>query len=141
VDRPAFEIGIFPLPHGSKTRYISDCIRIMSTHFDDAFLSLPGLLNDDQIFDFEAASGSNNHPNDRYSRRRTVDDAEVSDAEVSDASSDNDDGLFCDGTSNFDGNSDGEEAEEEDVGTAGDPVHSWKIDHSSGDHKLRRKSE
>jgi len=111
----------------------------MSTHFDNAFLGSPGLLGEDEIFDFEGASnGVSSHTHeDRHSRRGTVEDTDDSDV-----SSDNEDGLFCDDTSSFDDNpNDQEDGEEEDMGTADDQVHSWKIDHSSGDHKLRRKFE
>lgn len=106
----------------------------MSTHFDDAFASRQGLLNDDDIFDFDAASARSSSNNPTNSRQVTVEDAELSDVLSND-----DDGLFSDGTSDFDNNSDDEAGEEEDVGPEGDNVYSWKIDHSSGDHKLRRK--
>jgi hypothetical protein len=106
---------------------------MMSKHFDEAFLSSSGSLPDvDEIFDFDAASGTGLGEKPRQ--------ASVEDGEFSDVPSDNDDGLFCERRSNFDGNSDDDDAaEEEGIATAGDQVYSWKIDHSSGDHKLRRK--
>lgn len=109
----------------------------MSTYFDDAFLGSPGLLDEDEIVDLEGAGNgvsSNNH--DTLSSRRGT----IEDADVSDVSSSNDDGLFYDNTSNFDNTpNDQDVREEEDIGTASDQVHSWKIDHSSGNHKLQRK--
>jgi hypothetical protein len=109
----------------------------MSTYFDNAFLGSPHVLSDDEIFDFEGASSrvSSNNPDDQCSRPEPIEEAEAPDV-----LSDNDDGLFCDNTSDFDYNPNNQEAgEEEDAGTADDQVYSWKIDHSSGDHKLRRK--
>ncbi len=106
----------------------------MSTHFHDAFFSSPSPVNGEDIFDFDAASSnpsSNTYPSPRQ--------ATVEDAAFSDVSSDNDDGLLHDDTSTFDPDSGGEEAEVEEENTTSHQAHSWKIDHSSGDHKLRRK--
>jgi hypothetical protein len=112
----------------------------MSEYFNEAFLgsqspfSNAGLGDDEDIFDFEAASTS--HLRDNPGTRRTS----VEDVEFSDASSDNNDGLFYDSTPSFVGSPEQEEAGEEED-DAGEQVQSWKIDHSSGDHKLRGKLE
>ena len=86
-------------------------------------------MDDDEIFDFDAASS-------RFSSHNPDEDAELSDV-----SSNNEDGLFGNNTSTLDENSGDEEAIGEEEDTAGDEVYSWKIDHSRGDHKLRRKLE
>jgi len=149
VDRPTLRMGTFSLPRGSKAGYpFLPTYASMSAYLDNASRSSPDLVND-ELFDFEAASRevSSYNPKDRQSRQATIEDAELSDV-----SSDNDDGLFCDGTSTPDSypddypddysddySDDKEAGEEEDAGTTSDQVYSWKIDHSSGDHKLRRK--
>jgi hypothetical protein len=118
---------------------------MMSEHFKEAFLGSQPLFSntdpddDEEIFDFEAASNSalRDQPGP-YSTRRTS----VGDGEFSDVSSDNNDGLLYDSTPSFGGSAEQEETgEEEDVAMTGEQVQSWKIDHSSGDHKLRRKLE
>jgi hypothetical protein len=112
----------------------------MSERFEEASLGSqfdPG--DDGEIFDFEAASnGGLRGQSGTYSARRTS----VGDGEFSDVSSEDNDGLLYDSTPSFGGGSEQEEAgEEEDVAMTGEQVQSWKIDHSSGDHKLRRKLE
>jgi hypothetical protein len=119
-----------------ETRQYSG-VYIMSNHFEEAFLSSSSTIPEiDEIFDFDAASG---RPLGNGARPNLPRRASIEDAEFSDVLSDNDDGLFCD-TSDSGGHSHAREtAEEEDMATTGDEVYSWKIDHSSGDHKLRRR--
>jgi len=140
VDCPVENMGILSLPHGVKKQTLfSGRVCIMSTFFDDAFLLSPGHLNEDEIFDFRRASSgvSTHNPDDQYDGRTSVEDAEFSDV-----GSDNSDGLFTNSASTFVGSPELEEAEEEeDIATGGEQVQSWKIDHSSGDHKLRRRLE
>jgi hypothetical protein len=97
---------------------------IMSTHFDEAFIvseDAPGLLveqdfSTDRLFDFAAAS-------------REV--------EESDGPSDDEDGLYDESVSHVPQLVDDELGDDEDTSTADDGDFSWRIDHATGDHKLK----
>ena len=98
---------------------------MMSTHFDEAFIvpdEVPSLFVDhdfsaDGLFDFAAASR---------------------DAEASDTPSDDEDGLYDESVLHVPQLVDDEEpGDDEDGSTPEDGNFSWRIDHATGDHKLK----
>jgi hypothetical protein len=98
---------------------------MMSTHFDEAFIvsdNAPSLFVDndfsaDGLFDFAAASHG---------------------VEVSDTPSDDEDGLYDESVLHVPQLVDDEEVgDDEDASTAEDGDFSWRIDHATGDHKLK----
>lgn len=97
----------------------------MSTYFDEAFIvpdDVPSLfvdhdLSTDGLFDFTAASHG---------------------AEASDTPSDDEDGLYDESVSHVPQVVDDEElGDDEDGSTPADGDFSWRIDHATGDHKLK----
>jgi hypothetical protein len=70
----------------------------------------------------------------------TLKQVSFEDANSSDAASSNEDGLYKESILDSLRNLDEEASEGEGVAVGvEDEVHSWRIDHSSGDHKLRRR--
>jgi hypothetical protein len=118
----------------------------MSDYFDAAFVGHepspgPFLGGDDEgMFDFTAASDSGLHssyqgtPTRHENAQRRLGSA--GDAGAPDSLSDDEDGLN-DGIS--DSNRDAEDEAGDEEGAVKDNGASWKIDHTSGDHKLKGK--
>jgi hypothetical protein len=99
----------------------------MPTHFDEAFItqeSIPNVFvendldDDDRLFDFAAASNNVEAPDD---------------------ASDDEDGLYDESVSQTSQRADEEELGDEDDADAitGDGEFSWRIEHETGDHKLK----
>jgi hypothetical protein len=142
-----------------KKGYIAYFVEIMASHFDDAFHEeeneafheeeneashLPDKLRDDDIGDFAAASDEVIRFGDQDASSTREQEQHQSglleDANCSHDPSDDDDGLYSDGSSNL-SHADGEEFDDEEdavVGRGGPP---WKIKHSSGDHKFKGREE
>jgi hypothetical protein len=116
----------------------------MSDYFNAAFVDhepSPGsfLSDDDGIFDFTAASDGGIHSGHQDASMRhenTRGLGFVGDAGALDSLSDDEDGLD-DGASDSNREAEDEAGDEEDA--AKDDGTSWKIDHTSGDHKLKGK--
>lgn len=98
---------------------------MMSTHFDEAFIVqenpqsifVDDDYNDDRLFDFTAASN---------------------DVELFDNPSDDDDGLYGESVLDAARPADEEDlGDEEDASVTGDGDFSWRIEHATGDHKLK----
>jgi len=101
----------------------------MSTHFDEAFVGADDPLDlfvdydfsADELFDFAAASR---------------------DVEASDALSDDEDGLYNESVSHVPQLVDNEELNDDnDAFPAEDGDFSWRIEHATGDHKLKGMSK
>ena len=94
------------------------------------FVDDDDLPNVDELFDFEAAS----EEIDSHGYR----DVSIAvDEELPEDLSDDDDGLYGETISSTEDVDDEELGEEEDGVTGADSVLSWKIEHSTGDHRLK----
>ena len=88
----------------------------------------------------EAVGLSHSAPPAASWNHSTIEQVSFKDASSSDTASSNEDGLYGESMLDPLGDFDEEASEGEDVAAAAeDKVHSWRIDHSSGDHKLRRR--
>src|ERR1700722_5675987 len=121
----------------------------MSEHFDAAFLiseesdnagDNDELHNANEIFDFAAASEE--VAGYSYSDAPVIGEsyrqASVDDGDFSDVASNDDDGLYSESMLGSVQDCNENVDEMEDMAVGGDKVYLWKIDYSSGDHKLSR---
>jgi len=90
--------------------------------------------------DEEAAGSSHITPSTVSRNRHAAGQASFAEADSLDAASDDEDGLYNESMLDSRREFDEETNEGEDVAVAAeDKVCSWRINHSSGDHKLRRR--
>ena len=88
----------------------------------------------------EAAGSSHITPSTVSRNRRAAGQASFAEADSLDAAYNDEDGLYNESMLDSRGEFDEEANEGEDVAVAAeDKVRSWRINHSSGDHKLRRR--
>jgi len=113
------------------------CLILLTAKMSDAGENPPGvsvnsdLLGVDDLFDFEAAS------EEVSSHRYQAMAGEEHSSDLPSDLSDNDDGLDSEAVSSAKDVDDEEPGEEEDGLTRADSALSWKIEHSTGDHKLK----
>lgn len=128
----------------------------MAGYFDEAFLPLESFLDRntddelqydaDELLNFatdseeEGTTGSCHvAPSLVGGNRGTVEEVAFRNADASDVTSSDGDGLYNERTPNSIGDFDEEASGGANVAAAEDKARSWRINHSSGDHKLRRR--
>lgn len=132
-----FDVGFFIDPDSPRlfVDQLGDC---------DGFFDL-GAARDasatSNSLDASTVNGSENMQ--RASVDNDADRAPINETVYTDDVSDNDDGLYSDHASiSVDGDNDEEElVDEEDASMSADGPLSWRVDHSTGDHKLKGKPE